>query len=289
MTPDIHVRIGLAVVASRLKLENIVADCTRERWSLIWEQGEMVFGSGTEHVQDVARILERYGDCIAVRHLPHSACWQIDRQDSVIKSLGQYSQIPVYNLGANLFNPTQSLADLMTIKANLKSFAGWKAALCWSYNPDLYPMAHANSFALATSKLGMDLTLACPQGYDLDPAILKLVQKNSKSSGANFEICRDLTKAVKGAHVVYVTSWPSIQHYDNRKQEKLLKQDLIHWSVSEETMEKTDGGYLMHPLPIKRNVSVVEQLLQGNSCLVYEQAENWMHAQRAIFLALMGA
>ena len=78
LTPDIHIRLGMGVVSSQLKMENVVIDCTREKWDLKWESGEMTIGESSEHSKDIAKILERYGDCIAVRHIPNSGKWQIE-------------------------------------------------------------------------------------------------------------------------------------------------------------------------------------------------------------------
>jgi ornithine carbamoyltransferase len=153
----------------------------------------------------------------------------------------------------------------------------------------MMPMATANCFLLAGTKFGMDITIACPEEYDLDPAILKLATKNTKSYGGSVEISRDLEKAIKGSHIVYATSWHSIKSYGNPEEEKEKQKSLLSWKITSKLMEKTDGGSFMHPLPIKRNVSVMEEVLDNNCCLAYDQAENCVHAQRAFLMGLMGA
>ena len=287
LTPDIHTRLEMGIAASQLNMQNITMDCTREKWEIRWESGEMIFGNNAEHVRDVARILERHGDYVAVRHVPYSGNWQVDRQDSVIKSLEQNIRIPVYNLGSCLFCPTQGMADLFTIKTKLKTLVGWKAVVAWTQHAGMEPMGPPNSFALAASKFGMDLTIACPEAYDLDPAILKFLQKNVKNHGGSFEVSRDLSKAIKGAHLVYAANWQSIKYYDKPDEEKEARKNLSDWMVRGELMEKTDGGYFMHPVPIKRNVSVTDQILDGNTCLAYDQAENRVHALKAFLLSTM--
>lgn len=288
LSPNIYIRFAMETVASQIGAKNIVLDCTREKLSLEWEEGAMLFGSNSEHVVDVAKTFERYGDCLTIRHIPQSNDWQKDRQDSIIKSFSKYSKTPIFNLGSCLFNPTQALADIMTMKACLKRFSGWKAVLCWGYHPSPFPTSTPNSFALAASKLGMDLTIACPKDFDLDNGILKLVQKNTKTHGGSFEISRDISQAMLGAHIVYVANWLSVKNYGNLAENKESLSSLTHWNINNQHIEKTDGAYILHPFPIRRNVTIMDEVLDSKNSLIYEQSENWLHAQKALLAILLG-
>jgi ornithine carbamoyltransferase len=284
VTPNFHAKLGMEVVSAQLKARHLTIDCHREKWQLVCD-GEI--SEEGEHIYDIANVLGRYSDCVAVSHAPYSGDWRKDRQDSIIKALVEKGTMPVLNLGSCLFNPSQALADLLTIRSCFKTLAGWKAVLCWVYAPGFHTLAIPSSFAMAVSKFGMDLTIACPEGFDLDQAILKLAQKNSQQVSGHLEISRDLNKALSGAHIVYAVPWRSLEWYATPEVEKEKKKSLSGWVITPQQMQKTDGGYLMHPLPVQRNIGVREEVLDGNHSLVYDQAENWIHVQKALLTNML--
>lgn len=286
LTSSIHTRLAMETAVQQLGGRSIVVDFSSENWSLLWDENAQVDTENTEHVKDVAKVLSQYGDLIAVHHIPDTGNWRQDRQDSVIKNLARYSSIPVLNLESALFNPCQALADIITMKEHVKDLRGWKAVLTWSYHPTSPPMSNANSFALVASKYGMDLTVACPSGYELDPGILKLADKNARTNDGSVEITNNLEEGVSGAVIVYAANWRSIKNYSNPEEEKQDRENHKHWVINSGHMDKTDGGYLLHPLPIRRNVSIQSAVLDEKNSLIYEQAANQLHAKKALLSIL---
>lgn len=287
LSPDVHTRVAMEVVTQSLNLQNIVIDCSKNQADVFWDEESQNLQEEGEHVCDVARRMSYYGDCLAVRHIPCTKNWRRDRQDSLLKGLIAYGSLPVINLGSSLFNPCQALADILTIRSHCPNLEGWKVAICWTYSKNAYPMATPNSLALVASKFGMDVTIASPEGFQLDPALLKLIDKNSKRYGGDIELTGDLSRAVSGAHFVYAVPWRSINCYDDWESEYQQKQNLQSWKIVSNLMDETDGGYLMHPLPHKRNIAVEAQVLDSNTCLAYEQVENWNYTQQALIASIL--
>src|SRR3989344_3711991 len=143
----------------------------------------------------LAKVLSRYCDAIGVRKFPEMKDWQEDRKDGVVRGFAKYADVPVINLESGMEHPCQALADLMTMKEALGSLKGKKVLLTWTYHPKALPMAVPNSVALAAGKMGMDLTIACPKGFELDDAIMKTVQKSCSLNKAKLEVVHGQEKA----------------------------------------------------------------------------------------------
>jgi ornithine carbamoyltransferase len=137
------------------------------------------------------------------------------------------------------------------------------------------------------TRLGMHLRIAHPQGFELDSEVLDKARQHAGRRGGSLEVSHDLESACEGADFVYARSWRSIAHYDDPDRESLLKRSLDHWIVTQELLDRGSPAWLMQPLPVRRNVSVTSEVLDGPWSLVGEQAENRLHLQKALLVTLL--
>ena len=224
---------------------------------------------GRESVPDVARVLGRYVDAIAARTFSHQT----------VQTLADYSGIPVINALSDLEHPCQALADLLTIyekKGELKS-------LTLVFIGDGNNVA--NSLILASALTGMNFRIASPSGYAVQEKILKLAQKYAQKSGIEILCTTDPRTAVKGADIVYTDVWASMgQEAEAEKRRKAFAGYQVNNKLL--SMAKKDAIF-MHDLPAHRGEEVTDEVIDGPQSVAFDQAENRMHAQKALLKKLL--
>lgn len=222
-----------------------------------------------ETTHDVAKTLARYVHCIVARVFHHSD----------IVELAQHAGVPVINALCDLHHPCQALADIQTIREQFGKFKGLTVA----YVGDGNNVFH--SLAIACAKVGMNVNFAGPKDYDPDPAILKMAQDIAKKNGAKITCGRDAKAAVKGAHVVYSDVWVSMgQEKETAKRIKQFK----GYQINEALVKHAHKDYIfMHCLPAHRGLEVTEGVIDGKHSVIFDQAENRLHAQKAVLLHLL--
>ncbi|HEV2761780.1 MAG TPA: N-acetylornithine carbamoyltransferase [Pyrinomonadaceae bacterium] len=213
--------------------------------------------------------------------------WEEERRDPVLRAFADYAEVPLINLESAMHHPCQSLADMLTIREKLG--AGPKRVLLtWAWHPKPLPMAVPNSFALAAAQFGHELTIAHPPGYELDDELMRDLETHSARSGGAVRVTHDVEEAFDGAQVVYAKSWGGKNFYG--APEKDLEQRALHralWTVDEAKMARTDAAVFMHCLPVRRNVIVSDAVIDSPSSVVIDEAENRLHAQKAVMKELL--
>lgn len=243
-----------------------------------------------EHLIDITRVLGRYCDALAIRALPRSKDWAVARRDAVIQRIAQQCNKPVINAGSARRHPCQALADAMTLDERLSDVEGKRFVLTWSWTPGPLPTAVPASAALAAARMGMEIVIARPDGYELDPEDTAMIRKAAQQAGGKFvHISDDPDDALVGADAVYVASWGSIKLYGNLEQERETRAGLRDWRLTTQRLRSTRGGkgLVMHAFPVLRNVEIDDAVLEGATSAVLDQAENRLHVQRALLLDLM--
>ncbi len=268
----------------------LVLEPGRGSWALETEPGAVMDGATVEHVAEAARVLGRYADALAVRAFPKGEDWSVEREDRVVRDFAHYCDKPVINLESSRRHPCQALADAMTLRERLGETRGKRFALVWAWHPKALPTAVPASAALAAARLGMDVVIARPKGFDLDPDDMDLVTQLAREAGGSARLCDDFDAGIEGADAVYVKSWGSLQAFGRPEQERALRAGLRDWRLTEPRLRQTnDGrGIVMHCLPVRRNVEIDDAVLDGPNAVVVDQAENRLHAQRALLLEIMG-
>ncbi len=222
-----------------------------------------------EPVRDTARVLSRYVDGIMIRTFSH---------ESVIE-LAKYADVPVINGLTDLLHPCQALADIFTIKEKLEVLKGRKLA----YIGDGNNMAHSLMFACAKS--GMNMVCASPKGYLPNAEILDLAQKDAAETGCTIQLEEDPFKAVAGADVIYTDTWASMGQEEEH--EKRLKA-LSRYQVNGELLAAArPHAIVMHCLPAYRGEEITDEVMESPQSVVFDEAENRLHVQKAIMALLM--
>jgi len=214
----------------------------------------------------------------------------VTREDRVIRDFAAFCDKPVINLESSRRHPCQGLADALTLKEKLGDPRGKRFVLMWCWHPKALPTAVPASAAIAAASLGMEVVIARPDGYELDPEDTALIRRIAQQQGGEFvHIINDPDEAVVGADAVYAKAWGAIRHYGNPEAEQELRAGLRDWRVTVDRMRATREGkaIAMHCLPVRRNVEIDDAVLDGPNSAVYDQAENRLHVQRALLLELL--
>ena len=253
-------------------------------WSIEYQDGVVMDGGKTEHIAEFVRVLSRYVSAIGVRTFAELKDWAHERTDPVLSAFAKYATVPVINLESAMHHPCQAMADMLTIRERFVPEKK-RVLLTWAWHPKALPMAVPNSFALAAAQSGHDITIANPEGYDLDDELISQVQRCAESAGGS---CRTVTEpeiAFEEADVVYAKSWAPAAFYgqpDAAHASELRDQ----WMVTADRMARTANGIFMHCLPVRRNVIVTDEVLDSPNSLVIDEAENRLHVQKAILASL---
>ena len=269
----------------------VVLEPGRGSWTLETEPGAVMDGESVEHIVEAARVLGRYADALGVRAFPRERDWATARQDTIVRNFARYCEKPVINLESARRHPCQALADAMTLREKLGDPTGKRFVLTWAWHPKALPTAVPASAALAAARLGMEIVIARPEGFELDPEDTAQVRKLAQQHGGEFvHIIDDPDDALVGADAVYAKSWGSVKLYGRPEEEAAQRAGLRDWRLTQSRLRGTRGGkgIVMHCLPVRRNVEIDDAVLDGPNSVVVDQAENRLHVQRALLLELLG-
>jgi N-acetylornithine carbamoyltransferase len=260
-------------------------------WTMETELDAVMDGATIEHIIEAARVLSRYADALAVRTFPKGNDWTVERQDRTIRNFARYSDKPVINLESSRRHPCQGLADALTIREHLGTTRGKRFVLMWAWHPKALPTAVPASAAIAAAHLGMQITIARPTGYDLDPDDYDAIRSVAAQRGGSLELTDELDGAIDGAHAVYPKAWGSLLHFGNPEAERSWREGKRDWRLTADRMRRTAGGtgIALHCLPVRRNVEIDDAVLDGPQSVVVDEAENRLHVQRALLLELIGS
>lgn len=235
--------------------------------------------------KEIGEIFGRYFDGIAIRHCD----WQAGNQ--YLNDVAKASRVPVLNMQCDIYHPFQCLADLMTIwEKKGRDLRRKKIVVSWAYAESyLKPISVPQSLILQMPRFGLDVTLAYPPGFELMPDIVGQAQEQAKKYGTGFEITNSMEEGFKDADIVYAKSWGPLLTTADKAEGKRLQDSFKSWITDERKMAlaKADAIY-MHPLPADRNIEVTDAVIDGPNSVVYDEAENRLHAQKAVMALTMG-
>ena len=280
--PSLRTRVSMEVAVSKLGGIPVTLSVGSDAWTMEYRDGVVMDGPASEHVREGAGVLGRYCDFLGVRSFPEGKDYEQDRREPVLNAFAKYSGVPVVNLESPLDHPCQAMADALTIRQRLGRTAGRKVLLTWAYHPKALPMAVPNAFLMGIARLGVDLVLARPEGYELDLEIVQTAERLARESGGAVTVTEDQEAAYEGADVVYAKSWGALAHYGEPEAELARRSKLRDWRVTEPRMARGQHAIFMHCLPVRRNVVVDDAVLDGPRSAVLDEAENRMYAQQAI-------
>jgi ornithine carbamoyltransferase len=238
--------------------------------------------------KEIGEIFGRYFDGIAIRQCD----WQFG--NAYINEVAKYSRVPVLNMQCDIYHPFQCLADLMTIiEKKGRDLRRKRIVVSWAYAASyLKPISVPQSLIVQMPRFGMDVVLAHPPEFKLMPDIVAQAQDQARKCGTGFEIISDpngMEQAFKDGDIIYAKSWGPLLTTSDKTEGKKIQDSYKHWITDERKMAlaKPDAIY-MHPLPADRNIEVADEVIDGPQSVVYDEAENRLHAQKAVMALAMG-
>jgi N-acetylornithine carbamoyltransferase len=287
--PSLRTRTSFELGAFQLGGHAVVLQPGKDAWPIEFELGKVMDGEAEEHIAEVARVLSRYVDLIAVRAFPKFQDWAIDREDRVLRAFAHYSTVPVINL-ETITHPCQELAHALALQEHFgtSDLRGRKYVLTWTYHPKPLNTAVANSALTIATRMGMDVTLLCPTpDYVLDERYMGWAEQNVVESGGSLRVSHDIQDAYRGADVVYAKSWGALPFFGRWEQEKPIRDAHRHFIVDEAKMALTNNGVFSHCLPLRRGIKATDAVMDSPACIAIEEAENRLHVQKAVMAALV--
>jgi N-succinyl-L-ornithine transcarbamylase len=229
------------------------------------EDGAVMNGTTVEHIKDAAAVMGQYCDIIGIRCFPSLKSKQEDYSENVLLKFKTYCKVPIVSLESATLHPLQSLADTITIKEEWSEKKKPKVVLTWAPHIKPLPQAVANSFSEWMCKADVDFTIAHPQDYEL---------ASTFTNGA--KIMYDQQEALRDADFIYVKNWSAYTNYG-----KILCTD-NGWMLTNEKLKVTNNAKVMHCLPVRRNVELSDEILDGPNSLVQKQAFNRLFSAQAV-------
>ena len=261
---SLRTRLSTQKAAQNLGMNVIVLDVNAGAWKLQTERGVVMDGDKSEHLLEAIPVMASYCDVIGIRSFAGLKDRDYDYAETVYEQFVKYSGKPVFAMETATVHPLQAFADLITIEEH-KSCRRPKVVLTWAPHPKSLPQAVPNSFAQWMNAADVDFVITHPKGYELDPKF---------AGEARVEY--DQMKAFEGADFIYAKNWSCPGVTCPEKYGLILEDyhDMLDWTVSQRQMAVTHGGKFMHCLPVRRNMIVTDDVIEGADSLVIPEAAN---------------
>lgn len=261
-----------------------------------WKKSKNGLAS-SEALKDIARVISRYVDGVGIR-ITMDAVQQYGDGHKFIRDFAHFSDVPVIGMADDRVHPCQGLADIMgwserySSDGNVDSLKGKTLLLTWGSSGFTRPLASVQSHLLLASKLGMNIKIAHPEGYQLDEDIYKQAKNNCEKNNASYEIIHDSNSGYEGSHVVYVRNWVTKNAYENGEFQfqKEINQafSFKDWIVTEEKMKRTENAIFANPMPIDRGKEAEDAVVESKYSVIYDVAENRKYTQKALLSLILG-
>jgi len=263
---SLRTRLSTQKAALNLGMNPIVMNVSGDAWGIEFGDGTIMNGTTAEHIKEAAAVVSQYCDIIAVRAFPTLIDKSKDESEEVLKSFVKYASVPIVNMESAIGHPLQGLTDAITISEYTETIKP-KVVLSWAPHVKALPHAVANSFVQAMQKMDVEFVVVNPEGYNLSSKIM-----------GNMPILHNQEEAFKGADFIYTKNWSSYDDYG-----KVLNTD-ADWMI---TKEKLGNAKFMHCLPVRRNVVVEDAVLDSDSSLVIQQANNRTYAAQLVLKKIL--
>lgn len=270
LNSSLRTRLSSQIAAQNLGLNVLTLNAAQEAWNLEFADGAVMNGDTVEHIKDAIEVLNQYCDIIAVRCFAGMKNKEDDVNESILSQFEQHAKVPVISLESATRHPLQSLADCITITENWAEDRKPKVVLTWA--PHIKPIAQAvgNSFAEWMQQMDVDFVITNPEGYDLDRNFTKAVP-----------VIHNQEEALKDADFVYVKNWSSFDDY------AMMPEVNGDWMLTNEKLAATNSAKVMHCLPVRRNVELSDEVMDGEHSIIYRQAKNRIFSAQAVFSEIL--
>ena len=266
---SLRTRLSTQKAGLNLGMNVIVLDVNQGAWKLETGHGVIMDGDKSEHLLEAIPVMGSYCDLIGVRSFARFESKEDDYNEVILNQFIQYSGKPVFSMEAATRHPLQTFADILTIEEH-KTKARPKVVMTWAPHPKALPQAVPNSFIEGMSMTDYDFVIANPEGYDLAPEFV-----------GNAKVTHDQDEALAGADFVYAKNWASYEHYG-----EVLSRDRS-WTVTKEKMALTNDAFFLHCLPVRRNMIVSDDVIEGPRSLVIPEAANREYSAQTVIKRLL--
>ncbi len=275
LNPSMRTRLSTQIAAQNLGMEAIVFNVGSEGWQLEFEEEAIMSGSTVEHVKDAAPIFGKYFDILAIRTFPSLKNREDDYSELYLKQFIRYAGIPVVSLESSTLHPLQSLTDIITITETSQQLKidnrKLKIVLSWAPHVKPLPQCVANSFSQWVNAWDkVDFTITHPEDYELSEEFTK---------GATISHNQD--EALKDADFVYVKNWSTFNDYG-----KIYESD-PNWMLTNKKLQITNNARVMHCMPVRRNVELSDEVLDGSHSIITQEASNRVWAAQAVIAEIL--
>jgi N-acetylornithine carbamoyltransferase len=236
-----------------------------------------------ENAKDTANVLSRYGEGIAIRHCTFG------EGNSYLQEVAEHASVPLISMQCDVYHPCQILADYLTIRERFGETRGLKLGVAWTSAPNyVRPISVPQSLILMMPRFGIDVTLAYPPEFRLMPDMEEQASKNAEEAGSRFEITHRFEDAFEDADVVIPKSWGPLIHTQDHQEGVGLIESYPRWRCDADRMSLGKESMIyMHPLPADRGREVTDEVIDGPQSVVYQEAENRLHVQKALMALVM--
>ncbi|MBC5773364.1 acetylornithine carbamoyltransferase [Pontibacter sp. KCTC 32443] len=270
LNPSLRTRLSTQKAGQNLGMNVLVMNLDKEGWALETQDGAIMNGTTVEHIKEAAAVMGQYCNIIGIRSFPKLQDREEDYSEDLLNKFISYANVPVVSLESATRHPLQSLADLVTITEQKPAGKKPKVVLTWAPHVKSIPQCVSNSFAEWMQQADVELVITNPEGYDLADEFTK-----------GSTVLHNQDEALKDADFVYVKNWSSYEQYG-----KVLT-DGEGWMMTNEKLTLTNNAKVMHCLPVRRNVELSDEILDGANSLVLEQANNRTYAAQAVLKRML--
>ncbi|MBC5991762.1 Rossmann-fold NAD(P)-binding domain-containing protein [Pontibacter cellulosilyticus] len=272
LNPSLRTRLSTQKAALNLGMNVMVMNLDKEGWALETQEGAIMNGTTVEHIKEAAGVMGAYCDILGIRSFPKLQNRDEDYNEELLQQFIEYSGIPIVSLESATRHPLQSLADLVTITENKATGKKPKVVLTWAPHVKAIPQCVANSFAEWMGQANVELVVTHPEGYEL-----------AEEFTENAIVTTNQDEALQNADFVYVKNWSSYNDYG-----KVLTEG-AGWMMTDNKLALTNNAKVMHCLPVRRNVELNDEILDGQNSLVLQQANNRTYAAQAVLKRMLEA
>ncbi len=287
MNPSLRTLASFQAGMARLGGNSFVIS-TGSSWQLEYRDGVPMTGEAAEHIREAVPVLATYADVLGVRAFAQGQTLEEDLAEPVFESLAELCPVPLINMESATNHPCQALGDWKTLDDLDVPATGGKFVLSWANHPKPLPLAVPSAVVHMAALRGMDVTVLRPEGFELPEPIMARARAAAAASGGRVDETDDREAAMDGAQVLYAKSWGCTSDYGDARADAALRERYADWTVREDWFGPADGNcYFMHCLPVRREVVVAGDVLEGPRSRVIPQARNRMYAQMAVLHRLL--
>ncbi len=285
--PSLRTKMSFEVAAYHLGAHVTSVEPGKSSWAVELNDGVVMDGREQEHLREMVAVITSYVDALGVRHFASLNDEASDQADALIHQIASLSKVPVINLESARAHPCQAMADWMTLHELFgRDLGNRQVVVRWAPHPNPLPRAVPYSALEAFVRSGAQVILACPEEMMPDQAMLDLLHNYAGDHSSNFQVTHSKDEGIRDADIIYAKSWHGSMIYSNPEEEARIRKNYSDWTITQSDMQHTNNARFMHCLPVRRNVVVTDEVLDGASAIHIREAENRLHIQKALLMKL---